>query len=282
MPVMKLLSQNYGKSRVRVMKVLKDGATHIVKELTVRVALEGSFDASYTAADNALVVPTDTVKNTINILAHDHLGADNEPFARCLAAHFLRRYEQVKTVRVWLEERLWERMTVGGAPHPHSFRQASRARPFVHLTQDADTSVLESGVRDLVLLKSTASGFEGYPKCEFTTLPETSDRIFATAIEAAWQWSGEPLHYTAANADILEAMVKPFAENYSPSVQATIWQMGQAALNACPEIAQITLALPNLHYLLSNLQPFGRENLNVTFVPTDEPHGQIEATIARA
>ncbi len=279
---MKLLSQNYGKSRVRVMKVLKEGATHTVKELSVRVALEGDFDSSFTEADNSLVVPTDTVKNTVNILAHDHLGSDNEPFARCLAAHFLTRYAQVKKVRVWIEERLWDRLQISGAPHPHSFSQANRARPFVQLTQDADTSVMESGVRDLIVLKSTASGFANYPKCEFTTLPETSDRIFATAIEATWRWSGEPASYSAASTALVAAMLKPFAENYSPSVQATIWEMGQAALTACPQISQITLALPNLHCLLLNLKPFGRDNPNVTFVPTDEPHGQIEATIARA
>ena len=279
---MKLLSQNYGKSRVRVLKVLKDGATHTIKELSVRVALEGDFDASYTAADNALVVPTDTVKNTINVLAHDHLGSDTEPFARCLADHFLRRYAQVQKVRVKIEERLWDRLPVHGTPHPHSFSQANRACPFVHLTQDADSSLMTSGVRDLIVLKSTASGFEGYPKCEFTTLPETADRIFATAIEATWQWSAEPASYQTANTELIAAMLKPFAENYSPSVQATIWEMGQAALNACPHIAQITLALPNLHCLLLNLQAFGRDNPNVTFVPTDEPHGQIEATIARA
>lgn len=279
---MKLLSQNYGKSRVRVLKVLKDGATHTIKELSVRVALQGDFDASYTAADNALVVPTDTVKNTINVLAHDHLGSDTEPFARCLATHFLGRYAQVHQVRVEIEERLWDRLPINGAPHPHSFSQANRVRPFVHLTQDADSSLITSGVRDLIVLKSTASGFADYPKCEFTTLPETTDRIFATAIEASWQWSAEPASYTAANASLITAMLKPFAENYSPSVQATIWEMGQAALTACPQIAQITLALPNLHCLLLNLQPFGRDNANVTFVPTDEPHGQIEATIARA
>lgn len=279
---MKLLSQNYGKSRVRVMKVLKNGDTHTIKELSVRVALEGDFDASYTHADNALVVPTDTVKNTVNVLAHDHLGADNEPFARRLAEHFLARYDQVQRVTVTLQERLWDRLNVAGAPHPHSFSQANHAQPFTRLTQDAAGAEMVSGVRDLIVLKSTASGFAGYPKCEFTTLPETTDRIFATAIEATWLWSGAPASYSAANAAIVAAIIKPFAENYSPSVQATIWEMGQAALHACPEIAQITLALPNLHCLLLNLQPFGRDNPNVTFVPTDEPHGQIEATIARA
>lgn len=278
---MKLIAQSYGKGRVRVLKILRDGATHTIKELSVRVALEGDFDASYTAADNSLVVPTDTMKNTVNVLAHDRLGHENEPFARCLAGHFLQRYAQVKRVTVELEERVWGRMHPGGKPHPHSFVQAEGARPFTKLVLSAGDSRHESGIRDLIILKSTASGFEDYPRCEFTTLPETSDRIFATALRATWLWSGEPDGYRSATDTLMEAMLKPFTENYSPSVQATLWEMGQAALTACPAISQITLAMPNLHCLLIDLKPFGRENPNVTFVPTDEPHGQIEATIAR-
>ncbi|HEY2574471.1 MAG TPA: urate oxidase [Verrucomicrobiaceae bacterium] len=278
---MKLVSQNYGKSRVRVMKVLRQGGTHTIKELSVRVALEGEFETSYTEADNSKVVPTDTVKNTVNVLAHDHLGADNEPFALVLAQHFLNRYSQIARVRVELRERLWSRMSIGSQPHPHSFIQSDGATPFVQLVFDQVERRLESGITNFVILKSTASGFENYPRCEFTTLPETSDRIFATAVTATWRWSNKPPDYGAANHSIIRAIVKPFAENYSPSVQATMWEMGQAALNACSTISQITLALPNLHCLLINLKPFDRENPNVTFVPTDEPHGQIEATIAR-
>lgn len=278
---MKLISQNYGKGRVRVLKVLRDGATHTIKEITAKVALEGDFESSYTRADNSLVVPTDTMKNTVNVLAHEHLGHDNEPFALKLGEHFLRKYSQVKRVTVELEERLWSRMSVGGAPHPHSFSQADRARPFTSLMLSASEQRLQSGVCDYVILKSTGSGFERYPKCEFTTLPETRDRILATSMCARWTWSGAPANYAVANAAILQAMLVPFAENYSPSVQATIWEMGGAALKACAEISQITVAMPNLHCLRIDLAPFERENRNEVFVPTDEPHGQIEATIAR-
>lgn len=278
---MKLISQNYGKARVRVLKVFRDGTTHTIKELSAKVALDGDFEASYTQADNSLVVPTDTMKNTVNVLAHEHLGHDNEPFAQALAGHFLRKYPQVKRVTVELDERVWSRLSVGGRPHAHSFSQTDRARPFTSLVLDANESRLESGVRDYVILKSIGSGFAAYPKCELTTLPETHDRILATSMSARWLWSGEPVSFQAANAAILQAMIVPFAENYSPSVQATIWEMGGAALKACPEISQITIAMPNLHCLLINLAPFNRENRNEVFVPTDEPHGQIEATIAR-
>jgi len=279
--MMKLTSHRYGKSRVRVMKIIRDGTTHTVKELDVAVALEGDFDSSYTSGDNHLVVPTDTVKNTVNVLAQQHLGTEAELFAKTLARHFLARYPQVKTATVTAHERVWDRLTIHGAPHPHSFVNSQQARPFSKVTASGDTTNVESGVADLLILKSTESGFADFPRCELTTLPETHDRIFATSLTATWAWQAEPASYESANRAIVAAMLERFAVNYSPSVQTTMFQMGTAALEACAEIARIHMAMPNKHCLLIDLKPFGMENPNEVFVPTDEPHGQIEATVAR-
>jgi urate oxidase len=278
---MHLSSHSYGKSRVRVMKILRDGATHTVKELEVAVALAGDFETSYTAGDNHLVVATDTMKNTVNVLAQRELGAETERFARSLALHFPKKYPQVQSTTVQIGERVWDRMTIGGAPHAHSFLHAQQARPTVTARATGDTVALASGVTDLLILKSTGSGFVGYPRCEFTTLPETTDRIFATSVTAVWDWSAEPVDYRAANRTILDALLVPFAQNYSPSVQTTLYEMAQAALQACPEIARIHLSLPNKHCLPIDLRPFGDERRDV-FLPTDEPHGLIEATVTRA
>ena len=57
--------------------------------------------------------------------------------------------------------------------------------------------------------------------------------------------------------------------------------MGEAALSACPDIAAITLALPNRHHLLVDLKPFGLDNPNEIFVATEQPFGLIEATVTR-
>jgi urate oxidase len=278
---MKLTSHRYGKSRVRVMKIIRNGATHTVKELDVAVALEGDFESSYTSGENHLVVPTDTVKNTVNVLAQQHLGIETEPFAKALARHFLTKYPQVKTATVTAHERVWDRLTIHSSPHPHSFVNSQQARPFTKVTASAETTAVESGVTDLLILKSTGSGFADFPRCELTTLPETHDRIFATSLTATWTWRAEPARYDSANRAIVAALLECFAVNYSPSVQTTMFQMGTAALEACAEIARIHLAMPNKHCLLINLKPFGMENPNEVFVPTDEPHGQIEATVAR-
>ncbi len=288
---MKLNAHRYGKSRVRVLKVLRDGDLHTIKELSARVLLEGEFDRSFTAADNADVVATDTMKNTINVLAHDHLGAENEPFARRVSEHFLGRYVQISRVRVTLDERVWTRLN-----HPHSFTHSDVARPFTRVvarTSEAGGDETgdrrprrmrhESGVRNLVILKSTGSGFEGFHRDDLTTLPETDDRILASAVRATWRWAEdrEPASYRAANRAIVDAMLVPFAERYSPSVQATLFEMAGAALDACAEITRVTLVMPNLHCLPIDLRPFGRTNDRTLFVPTDEPHGYIEATVSR-
>jgi urate oxidase len=278
---MKLISHHYGKARVRVLKVTRHGERHELKEVDVSVMLEGDFESSYTGGDNSLVVPTDTMKNTVQALAKDNLGEDIERFGLFLGRHFLAKYPQVTRATVRLAEHLWQRMTVDGQPHAHSFAEAGRARPFAEVTSARDGASVESGIEDQLILKSTGSGFLGFPKDEFTTLPETRDRILATNLRAAWQFSGEPTAYRAANERALAAMLQVFATRYSPSVQTTLFEMAQAALEAVPQIDRVRLTMPNQHCLLVNLAPFGLENANEIFVPTDEPHGQIEATVTR-
>lgn len=278
---MKLVQHTYGKARVRVLKVSRSGAQHSLKELDVAVMLQGNFEASYTSADNSLVVATDTMKNTVNVLAKQKLGAENEEFGCVLVEHFLKTYPQVEQAEASLSEHCWERLSVGGKPHDHSFTEKGNARPFTRIVGTRGGTTIESGIEDLLILKSTASGFECYFKDKFTTLPETKDRIFATKLKATWHYDRKPQSYTKTNESILTAMLETFAVNYSPSVQVTLFQMGEVALKVAPEISKINLAMPNKHCLLINLTPFGMENHNELFVPTDEPHGQIEGTVTR-
>jgi urate oxidase len=277
----KLIGHHYGKAKVRVLKILRDGPVHRIKEIDVTVLLRGDFETSYTSGDNSKVVATDTIKNTIQVLAKQHLGDELERFAISICEHFLERHPQVREVKVDIAEREWRRMKIKEQPHPHSFVNGGEARLFTRITCGRDNCEIQSGVRDLLILKSTGSGFEGYAKDEFTILPPTSDRILATSFTAAWTFKKLPVDCRDTNAGVLNAMLAVFAENYSPSAQTTLFQMGQAALATSPEISTIDLAMPNKHCLLVDLARFGLENKNEVFVPTDEPHGQIEATIAR-
>jgi len=144
------------------------------------------------------------------------------------------------------------------------------------------STTTESGIDGFTFLKSTGSGWAGYVKEKFTTLKETDDRIAATAMDASWRWHSVPHDYEEARRTILDTMLKAFAATYSRSIQDSMYRMGKAALDAVPEVAEISMACPNKHYLPINLEPFGLDNPNLVFTATDEPHGQIECTVGRS
>jgi urate oxidase len=116
---------------------------------------------------------------------------------------------------------------------------------------------------------------------DYTTLPPTHDRIAATAMDASWTWRGVPADYTKANAAVLATMLEVFATTYSKGVQDSLYRMGEAALEAVPELATISMACPNKHYIPMKLDAFGMSSDNTVFIATDEPHGQIECTVGR-
>ena len=278
---MKLHSHRYGKAKVRVLKVFRGESTCSLKELEVFILLEGAFEGSYTKGDNSAIVATDTMKNTINVLAHQQLGQSIEPFAISVAEHFLNKYSQVNSVTVEVAERVWQRMDLGGQPAPSSFTSGGKATPFTSVIATANGMEVTSGIRDLIILKTSGSAFEGYLKDEFTTLPETNDRLLATSMIGSWVYRFTPLDYNVVNSQIIKKMLEIFATHFSPSVQATLYEMAAEALASCPEINRVSLTMPNLHCLPIDLKPFGLENKNEIFVPTDSPQGWIEATIVR-
>ena len=138
-----------------------------------------------------------------------------------------------------------------------------------------------SGIDGFTFMKSTQSGWAMYVKDPYTTIPETNDRMCATSMVATWTWSGKPASYPDANRKILDTLLEVFSNTYSYSVQDSLYRMGEAALAAVPEISEISMACPNMHFILMNLSPFGLDNKNQVFLPTDEPHGQIECTVGR-
>jgi urate oxidase len=264
-----------------VLKVFRQGNRHSIKELEVQVMLQGNFETSFTKGDNRLVVATDSMKNIVNVLACEKLGPENEPFGLLLAEHFLRTYRQVKRVEVTLSERIWERICPGRKPHPHSFVGGVAGRNIVRIVASSGKNDIESGFADLLILKTTDSGFENFVRDRYTTLAETNDRVLATKLKASWVYARRPKSFSKTNRSIIDSLLAAFANHRSPSVQSTLFEMGQAALRTASEISRIHLAMPNQHCLAVNLLPFGVENKNELFVPTDEPHGQIEGTVSR-
>jgi len=278
----RLVQHNYGKSRVRLAKITRHPDRHDFTELTVDTALEGDFETAHLEGDNSKVIPTDTQKNTVHALALDHALEDIESFGIALGRHFVDSFPAiVTTARITLNQRLWKRIVLGGQPHHHAFEGAGTERRLAEVIATPGDAHIRAGIRDLHVLKTTNSAFKGYPRDRYTTLPETDDRIFATAVNAWWSYRAAPKSFNAAYSAIRAALVETFAEHMSLSVQQTLFEMGRAALDACAEMEEIRISLPNSHYLPLNFQPFGLANPNVIFLPTDEPHGLIEATIVR-
>lgn len=277
-----LAQHSYGKSRIRVTKVTRLAERHEVRELTIEIQLEGDFASSYTGGDNSLIIPTDTMKNVAYALAKEHPLESIEDFGSAIANHFLEHHPHVERVTIRIVEQPLDRIEVDGRGHPHAF---------CGLRHETRTSTvrgwrgglrIESGIDELFLLKSTGSTFTGFLRDRYTTLPDASDRILATILKAEWLYTTAPANWVVARMKIRQALLETFAGHQSLSAQQTLYAMGAAALEACPQIDRITLTMPNKHRILVDLQPFGLENANEVFLATDEPHGTITGTLQRA
>jgi urate oxidase len=277
---MPLVQKTYGKDGVRVMRIDRKNDRHEVRELTVRAMMTGDFDGAFTHADNSTSISTDTVKNVVNVVARENIAAGTELFCAAVAERLL-EYKQVDSATVTAHETKWSRLMVDGAPHLHAFTLDANGKPYAKVAMTRSGSTVESGLSGFTFMKTTQSGWANYAKDKYTTIPETHDRMAATAMEACWRWSRAPASYEAANATILATLLKVFATTYSSSIQDSLYRMGTAALEAVPELIDISMACPNKHYLLINLTPFGLDNNNEVFVATDDPHGQIECTVGR-
>ncbi|MFL6452174.1 MAG: factor-independent urate hydroxylase [Bryobacteraceae bacterium] len=267
----------YGKTAVRLTHVDRTNARHEVRELNVNIFFEGDFADSYRTGSNASVLPTDTMKNTVYVLAKHLRWSDPETFARGLTGHFLSHLPHLRQVTVQIAQVPWERI----GEHPAAFRQAGDERRTAEMIATRSGRTLKSGLRNLQVLKTTNSAFTGFIKDEFTTLAETEDRLFGTVISADWSYSRPDIEFNGTFARVREVMMRAFSEHRSLSVQQTLFAMAEAVLADCELVEEIHLKLPNKHCLLVDLERFGLENPNQIFVPIDEPSGYIEARVTR-
>ncbi|MEU5155100.1 factor-independent urate hydroxylase [Glycomyces sp. NPDC021274] len=265
---------NYGKSGIRLVRVARDTARHGLRDLTVHTALSGDLDATHYTGDNTGVLPTDTQKNTVYAFARDGIGPI-EAFAERLARHFVDATPAITHARVRIEEHAWTRIG------DHSFTRGEGGElRTTEVGYDGTAARTASGVRDLLLLNTTDSEFNGFLADEYTTLPETDDRILATAVTATWAYEAEP-DYDRAFAEARGALLAAFADTYSLSLQQTLHAVGERILKAVPEVGEVHLSLPNRHHYLLDLERFGLDNPGVVFQAGDLPYGLIEGTVRR-
>ena len=271
---MVLGANNYGKAEVRLVHVRRATPTHELTDLTVSVALAGDLAETHLTGDNANVLPTDTQKNTVYAFARAGIG-EVEAFGLALARHFVDSQPTIGTARIDLEQHDWRRLG------PHSFERDGGETRTARVRYDGTRIEVSSGLTDLILLNSTDSEFHGFIKDRYTTLPETRERILATAVTAHWRHAGDDSDWAQSYAQTRRLLVEAFADTYSLALQQTLYAMGQRVLEQRPELVKVTLSLPNKHHFLVDLTPFGLDNPDEVYYAADRPYGLIEGTVRR-
>jgi urate oxidase len=271
----------YGKAENRVVRIYRDTPRHEIRDVNVSTSLRGDFSAAHLTGDQAAVLPTDTQKNTCYAYAKEKGLGPIEDYALTLARHFVEDVAPVEGARIEVDEYFWDRIEVDGRPHDHSFvRRGQEVRTTV-VTKDGDREWVVSGLKDLVVLKSTGSEFRGFLTDRYTTLQETSDRIMATSLVARWRYLGTDVDWDGTYAGIRAVLLARFAQVHSLALQQTLWEMGKAVLERYDAVAEIKFSAPNKHHFLYDLSPFKLDNPGEVFHADDRPYGLIQATVVR-
>ncbi|MCO5561893.1 hypothetical protein L7F22_015518 [Adiantum nelumboides] len=193
---------------------------------------------------------------------------------------------KVTGAQINIIEKPWEPLTINGEVHSHGFKLGKGSHTCEMTINANGSGIVLSGVEGLALLKTTQSGFEGFVRDKFTLLPEVRERILATEVQAAWRYRSKPSCYNKAYETVKNTLLNvffgpPASGVYSPSVQNTLYLMGERVLQRMPEIDSIKLSMPNLHFIPVNMPTIGVKFDHDVYLPTDEPHGTIEASLVR-
>ncbi|XP_074491303.1 uricase [Sebastes fasciatus] len=278
----------YGKNSVKLLVIRREGSRHYIIELKADVELTLRSRKDYLTGDNSDVIPTDTCKNTIHALAKLKGVKTIEQFSLDICHHFLTTYNHVLRVKVNMEEAPWRRLEKNGVEHVHAFISSPEACRFCDVEQNLNgVPVVHSGVKNMKVLKTTQSGFEGFHKDRFTTLQETKDRCFCTSVYSRWRYNKtQDVDFDAAWKCVKETIIEKFAGPYdcgefSPSVQKTLYETQVMVLDRVPEVDEIEMVMPNVHYFIIDMTKMGLANKGEVLLASDNPSGNITGTVRR-
>jgi urate oxidase len=268
-------ANRWGKSAVRLSKVIRGDGEDRFLDLEFQVLLSGDVGAAYLDGDNTAVLPTDTMRNTVFALSQDRLTEDLEDFGLFLCDHFLAK-DGISSADVTIRQRRWTRESATG------FTGGGMDQRVASVRRDGlGDSEIGAGIEGLVVLKTGGSAFAGFPRDEFTVLPEAEDRLLSTSITARWVYADLPSDTSGTWESVRAIMLRRFFEDWSASVQHQGWLMAQGVLDGVPEISEISFELPNQHHLAFDLSRFGLEDKHIVFHPVSEPYGDIRFTVTR-
>jgi urate oxidase len=277
----RLTGSNYGKSRIRLLRLAKQEGRHDIRELSFEIRFEGDFEAAHSKGDNRNILPDDTMKNTVYALARQHSVETVENFGLHLIEHFLTYNPQVSRVIIEAGENVWTRLKHGGKPHASAFMRVGDQKRTALLDGTRESVAVRGGIENLIVLKTTSAAFADFKKDPYTTLKEEEDRILSTVISGDWLYAEEDAEYGPLWHGVRQMLLETFVEHYSQSLQHTLYTMGEAILANFAKISEIHLSLPNKHFSLVELEPLGMDNPGTVFLPTDEPTSLVEATLRK-
>jgi urate oxidase len=277
----RLAENSYGSSRIHLLRVTKQEGRHDIREIRLSIRFEGDFEAAHIQGDNRKILPPDTMNNTVYALARQHSIEPLENLGLHLIEHFLTYNPQVTHVLIQASESSWARLPQGGKPHASAFARASNEERTSILSGTREGTQVRAGIDNLIVLKTTNSAFEDFKKDPYTTLQEEGDCILSTVIRADWLYTEEEAEFGPLWHGVRQMLLETFAEHDSQSLQHTLFAMGEAILNNCENVGEIHLSLPSKQFRLADLAPLGMDNPGTVFLPMDEPHATVEATLKK-
>nr|CAA30378.1 unnamed protein product [Rattus norvegicus] len=266
-----------GRTWSKLLHIQRDGKYHSIKEVATSVQLTLRSKKDYLHGDNSDIIPTDTIKNTVHVLAKFKGIKSIETFAMNICEHFLSSFSHVTRAHVYVEEVPWKRFEKNGVKHVHAFIHTPTELTSVTWSRVRNgPPIIHSGIKDLKVLKTTQSGFEGFIKDQFTTLPEVKDRCFATQVYCKWRYQNRDVDFEATWGRCPDIVLKKFAGpydrgEYSPSVQKTLYDIQVLTLSQLPEIEDMEIAFQTFTTLTSTCPKWGSINKEEVLLPLDNP-----------
>ena len=280
-PGIHMAENEYGESSVRVMRVTRRDGRHEVKDMTLDVRFQGDFGSAHTAGENRNILPADTMRNTIFVLAKQYPAEAIEEFVQHATEHFLTYNPQISQVEITAQEQPWTRMTVDGKPHSSAFVRGSEERRTTRIRATRDETIVQSGIENLTLLRTEGASFALFMRDPYTTLKETVDSLLSAKISARWTYSEPDASYSTVFHGVRQILLDTFATQDSRSIQHMLYALGHAVLDNFEAIREIQLSLREENFRPADLKPFGVENENEVFAWIGDALATAEATLRR-
>ncbi len=226
----------YGKAAVAFYR--SDGRSSLFAG-EVRLEVFGQNIArAWTEGDNAVILPTDTMKNFIHARALEYPGASLEEFLEHLGRQFLAAYGHVEEIRMRARELPFARET------RVLFRRIYDDYGIAELTLGR-SGILDhrSGREALHLIKLTGSSFARFLRDDYTTLPEMEDRPLFIYLNAYWRHRSS--HERVTSEQVRGSLLATFDSFVSRSIQHLVHEMGQRLLAGFPAIAEVSFEAEN-------------------------------------